>query len=84
LQVEGSQDAICNLVAAATIMKYPNLDPRREYPIIVSLHGAGEAGTGSTGPATHVPALRLAARAKDPRYANFVLVPQTSAAYPQQ
>jgi len=54
-----------------------NYDPQKKYPIVVSLHGSGEVGTNNTAPASHVVALRLAARAKDPEYSSFVLVPQT-------
>ena len=55
----------------------PDYDPHRKYPIVVSLHGSGEVGTNNIAPASHVVATRLAARAKDPQYSSFVLVPQT-------
>jgi dienelactone hydrolase len=65
-----------------TVMPYrlfvpPDYDPQRKYPLVVWLHGAGEVGTNNTGPASHVVAHRLAARAKDPQYSSLVLVPQT-------
>jgi predicted esterase len=55
----------------------PDHDPQRKYPLVVWLHGAGETGTNNTGPASHVAAHRVAARAKDPEYSSIVLVPQT-------
>ncbi|MEX2307355.1 MAG: PHB depolymerase family esterase [Pirellulales bacterium] len=59
----------------------PDYDPQRKYPLVVWLHGAGEVGTNNTGPASHVVAHRLAARAKDPEYSSLVLVPQTHEAF---
>jgi dipeptidyl aminopeptidase/acylaminoacyl peptidase len=59
----------------------PNYDPQREYPLTVFLHGAGETGTNNVGPASHVSAHRLAARAKDDEYASLVLVPQTHSGF---
>jgi predicted esterase len=69
-----------------TVMPYrlfvpPDYDPQRKYPLVVWLHGAGETGTNNTGPASHVAAHRVAARAKDPEYSSFVLVPQTHAGF---
>src|SRR5262249_12502673 len=54
-----------------------NYDPHRKYPIIVSLHGSGEVGTDNIAPASYIVPQRLAARAEDPGYSSFVLVPQT-------
>jgi dienelactone hydrolase len=70
----------------AQVMPYrvfvpPDYDPQRKYPLVVSLHGAGERGTNNTAPASQVGPLRLAARAKDPQYASIVLVPQTHAGF---
>jgi predicted peptidase len=59
------------------LFKPLDYDPQRKYPLVVSLHGSGEVGTNNTAPANHVVAARLAARAKDPEYSSFVLVPQT-------